>query len=275
MRWMRYEHEGEVGVGRVDGGRVRPVATRDLMEVIRGEGTTVAGDPLSLDEVRALAPIERPPNIVCIGLNYRDHAEESGQPSPEQPVVFSKFSGSVTGSGATVRIPPATKQVDYEAELVAVIGRRAKDVPESEALDHVFGYMNGNDVSARDLQFLDGKQWTLGKSPDTFAPMGPYLVTADEVGDPQDLSVRCVLNGEVVQSGHTSQMIFPVARLVSYLSSLTTLRPGDVIMTGTPAGVGFGRNPQLWMKPGDVVDVEVEGLGVLTNPIEANQREPR
>ena len=271
MRWIRYEYEGEVKVGRVADGQVQPVSAEGMLEVIKGEGLESAGYPVALEDVRSLAPLAPPSNIVCIGLNYRDHAEESGQPIPAQPVVFSKFSNSVAGSGETIRIPPVTQQVDYEAELAAVIGKPARNVSESDALSYVFGYTNGNDVSARDLQFLDGKQWTIGKSVDTFGPMGPYLVTTDEVGDPQNLSVRCMLNGEVVQDGHTSQMIFSVAKLVSYLSSVMTLMPGDVIMTGTPAGVGFGRSPQLWMKPGDVVSVEVEGLGTLTNPIEAEQ----
>jgi 2-keto-4-pentenoate hydratase/2-oxohepta-3-ene-1,7-dioic acid hydratase in catechol pathway len=269
MKWISYEQGESVRVGRVEDGRVQPVAARDMLEVIRGEGLDPVGSPIPLDEVRVLAPITRPPNVIAIGLNYRDHAEESNNPVPEQPVVFSKFSNSVIGTGETIRIPPVTEQVDYEAELTVVIGRPARNVPESEALDYVFGYMNGNDVSARDLQFLDGKQWVRGKSIDTFGPMGPYLVTADEVPDPQNLSIRCTLNGEVVQDGHTSEMIFSVAKLVSYLSGTQTLAPGDAIMTGTPAGVIFGREQQDWLKPGDVVVVEVEGLGTLINPLAA------
>ena len=270
MRWMSYEHEDDARVGCVEDGHVRPVHARDMLEVIRGEGLDYTGDAMPLDMVRPTAPVTTPPSIICIGLNYKDHAEESGIPAPEQPVVFAKFSSAVTGTGEAVRIPPVTTQVDYEAELAVVIGRETRDVPESEALDYVFGYANANDISARDLQFLDGKQWTLGKSIDTFGPMGPYLVTADEVGDPQDLSVRCALNGEIVQDGHTSKMIFSVAELISYLSSTMTLCPGDVILTGTPAGVIFGRSDaQNWLRPGDVVSVEVEDLGTLTNPITA------
>lgn len=269
MKWVTFEHQAEVKVGRVEDGKVQPVEAKEMLQLIRGEGRDVAGDPVSLDEVRLLAPVPVPPNVIAIGLNYRDHAEESQAAVPGQPVVFNKFSNTIVGSGETVRIPPATEQVDYEAELAAVIGKPARNIPESEALEYVFGYMNANDVSARDLQFLDGKQWAIGKSVDTFGPTGPYLVSADEVPDPQNLSVRCTVNGEIVQDGHTSKMIFPVAKLVSYLSSTMTLRPGDVIMTGTPAGVIFGRDEKVWLGPGDVMEVEVEGLGTLTNPLQS------
>jgi 2-keto-4-pentenoate hydratase/2-oxohepta-3-ene-1,7-dioic acid hydratase in catechol pathway len=160
------------------------------------------------------------------------------------------------------------KEPDYEAELAVVIGREAKNVPVEEALDHVFGYMNSNDVSARDLQRSEGGQWTRAKSIDTFGPMGPYIVTRDEVPDPQNLSIRCILNGEIMQDGTTSKMIFPVAELISFLSHGTTLEPGDVIMTGTPPGVGMARDPQVWLKAGDEVSIEIEGLGTLTNPVE-------
>jgi 2-keto-4-pentenoate hydratase/2-oxohepta-3-ene-1,7-dioic acid hydratase in catechol pathway len=174
----------------------------------------------------------------------------------------------VIGPGETIRIPPIIGQADYEAELAVVVGRAARNVPESEALDYVFGYMNANDVSSRDLQFSEGGQWTRSKSIDTFCPLGPYIATRDEVPDPQDLSIRCVLNGEVMQDGTTSKMIFSVAELVSFLSQGMTLVPGDIIVTGTPPGVGSARDPQVWLKDGDEVTIEIEGLGTLTNPVE-------
>ncbi len=211
----------------------------------------------------------RPGKIVAIGLNYQDHAEETGGTAPEKPIVFAKYPNTVVGHGEAIRIPPITEQVDYEAELAVVIGRPARNVSEGEALDYVFGYTNCNDVSSRDLQFSEGGQWTRSKSIDTFCPLGPYLVTADEVPDPQDLSIRSVVNGEVMQDSTTSNMIFTVAELISFLSTGMTLMPGDVIATGTPAGVGFVRDPKVFLKPGDEVTIEIEGLGTLTNPVEA------
>ena len=198
-----------------------------------------------------------------------DHAEETGAPIPEQPIVFSKYPNCLVGSGEPVVIPPITTKVDYEAELAVVIGRAARNGSEAEALDHVYGYTNANDVSARDIQLGEGGQWTRGKAIDTFCPLGPYLVTRDEIEDPQNLFIRCTLNDKIVQDGSTSKMIFSVAELVAFLSTGMTLEPGDVIITGTPPGVGMARDPQLWMKPGDNVTVEIEGLGALTNPVEA------
>jgi 2-keto-4-pentenoate hydratase/2-oxohepta-3-ene-1,7-dioic acid hydratase in catechol pathway len=190
-------------------------------------------------------------------------------PLPPRPVVFSKFTTAVIAAGEPIMMPASSRQVDYEAELAVVIGERAKNVSETEALDYVFGYANSNDVSARDLQFSEGGQWTRSKSIDTFLPLGPYVATRDEIPDPQDLYIRAILNGETVQDGTTSKMIFSVAELVSFLSRGMTLEPGDVIITGTPPGVGMARDPQLWMKPGDEITIEIEGLGTLTNPVEA------
>lgn len=243
-----------------------------MLEVMRGKGLEPAGEAVPLEEVRLLAPIPAPPNIICIGLNYRDHAEESKMAIPDKPVVFAKFTNSIASPDDPVIIPTGTRKADYEAELVAVIGKETKDVAEDAALDHVFGYMNGNDISARDLQQGDAAgQWSVGKSPDTFGPIGPYLVTADEVGDPQDLSVRLIRNGEVVQDGHTRDMIFTVAEIVSHLSKTQTLVPGDIIMTGTPAGVilGYPEDERDWLKAGDEMTVEITGLGSLTNPVKA------
>ena len=227
------------------------------------------GDVISRNEVRICAPVPRPGKIICIGLNYRDHAAESGMPIPSSPVIFSKFSTCVIGPDQPIVIPQGSVESDYEAELAFVIGRRAKNVRRDDALDHVFGYTNFNDVSARDFQFADG-QWQRGKSCDTFAPMGPYLATTDEIPDPQDLTIKLRLNGETMQDSNTDQMVFGVAELVEFLSRFIILEPGDVIATGTPPGVGFARKPPVYLKAGDIAEVEIEGLGVLSNPVTAS-----
>jgi 2,4-diketo-3-deoxy-L-fuconate hydrolase len=263
---------GAPKVGHIEDGGIVPLGGGSLLEYIvhgRGPDRQPGGEAVSLDEASLHPPVARPGKIVAIGLNYEDHAEETGAPIPDKPVVFGKYPNTIIGPGAPIRIPPITEQVDYEAELAVVIGRTAKNVSESEALDYVFGYANSNDVSARDLQFSEGGQWTRSKSIDTFLPLGPYVVTRDEIPDPQDLYIRAILNGETVQDGTTSKMIFSVAELVSFLSRGMTLEPGDVIITGTPPGVGMARDPQLWMKPGDEITIEIEGLGTLTNPVEA------
>jgi 2-keto-4-pentenoate hydratase/2-oxohepta-3-ene-1,7-dioic acid hydratase in catechol pathway len=202
--------------------------------------------------------------IICVGLNYRRHAAESGMPVPTSPVLFPKYNNALAAAGEAVPLPTNAVQYDYEAELAVVIGRRARDVSEDQALSYVLGYSNANDVSARDLQFRTN-QWMLGKTLDKFLPIGPYLVTADEVGDPQKLSIRCWLNGELRQNSNTADMVFPVAYLVSYLSQYLTLEPGDIIVTGTPEGVISGMKNPVWMKPGDETAVEVGELGRLTN----------
>ena len=209
--------------------------------------------------------ITRPGKIVCVGLNYHDHAEEGGQDLPKAPLLFAKWPNTLIGDGDPVVLPPESTQVDYEAELGVVIGTKAKRVSERDALDHVAGYICVNDVSARDLQFADG-QWTRGKSPDTFCPVGPRLVPRDEIADPQALAIRCIVNGEALQDSSTAQMIFSVAEIIAYTSQIITLEPGDLIATGTPAGVGVFRDPKVLLKDGDEVSVEIEGLGTLTNP---------
>ena len=217
-----------------------------------------------------LAPIARPGKVICIGLNYRDHAEETGAEIPSEPVCFCKFSSSVIGPEQPIRLPQVATKVDYEAELVVVIGKAGKNIAESDALEYVAGYANGHDVSARDWQIgRPGGQWLLGKTPDTFAPIGPWLVTADEVPNPHQLSIELRLNGEVMQQSTTAEFIFTVQQLIAHLSQLVTLEPGDVIFTGTPPGVGMARDPQVFLQPGDVVEVEVAGLGVLRNPVVA------
>jgi 2-keto-4-pentenoate hydratase/2-oxohepta-3-ene-1,7-dioic acid hydratase in catechol pathway len=264
--------EGAPKVGYIDDGEIHALGHGSLLEYImhgRDADRQPGGEPVALEEARLHAPIARPAKIVAIGLNYEDHAAETGAEIPEKPIVFAKYPNTIVGPGEPIRIPPITEQVDYEAELAVVIGRRARNVPESEALEYVFGYANANDVSSRDLQFSEGGQWTRSKSIDTFLPLGPYVATRDEVPDPQDLYIRAILNGEVVQDGTTSKMIFSVAELLSFLSTGMTLEPGDIIITGTPPGVGMARDPQLWMKPGDEVTIEIEGLGALTNPVEA------
>lgn len=219
-------------------------------------------------EGRLLAPIPAPGKVICIGLNYRDHAAESGQPIPTEPICFSKFSSAVIGPETPIQLPAVAHKVDYEAELVVIIGRRGKNIPREQALSYVAGYTNGNDVSARDWQIgRPGGQWMMGKTPDTFAPLGPYLVTPDEIADPHLLSIQLRLNGVTLQNSNTKELIFKVDELIAHLSQLITLEPGDVIFTGTPPGVGAARQPPIFMKPGDVAEVEIAGLGVLKNPV--------
>jgi len=217
---------------------------------------------------RLRAPIPSPGKVICIGLNYRDHALESGKPIPTEPVCFSKFSHCVVGPGATIELPAVAHKVDYEAELVVVIGRKGKNISAEDSRAYVAGYMNGNDVSARDWQLgRPGGQWMLGKTPDTFAPTGPYLVTADEIADPHNLAIRLRLNGETMQDSRTSELIFSIDQLIAHLSQLITIEPGDLIYTGTPPGVGNARKPPVYLQPGDQVEVEIEGLGTLQNPV--------
>ena len=215
-------------------------------------------------------PIDRPQKIVCIGLNYRDHAEEQGTELPAAPLLFAKWPNTLIGPGEPIVIPPITKQVDYEAELGVVIGERVRRASVENALEAVAGFLCLNDVSARDLQFSDG-QWVRGKSLDTFCPVGPELVPAADVPDPQALAIRAVVNGEVLQDSHTSNMIFTVAEIVAHVSRAITLEPGDLIATGTPAGVGAFREPPVWLEPGDEVTIEIEGVGALTNPVRAGR----
>jgi 2-keto-4-pentenoate hydratase/2-oxohepta-3-ene-1,7-dioic acid hydratase in catechol pathway len=216
--------------------------------------------------VKLLAPIPDPPKIVCIGLNYRDHAAESGVAIPKEPILFSKFTSALIGHEEAIVLPAVSTEVDYEAELVIVVGRRGKPRSLEEAKDFIAGYTVGHDVSARDWQLQkEGKQWTIGKTFDTFAPCGPVLVTADEVSNPQALPIRLRLNGQTMQDSNTQQMIFGPAELLLYLSQVFTLEVGDLIFTGTPPGVGFARKPPVFLKAGDTVEVEIEGLGLLRN----------
>ncbi|NUQ64812.1 MAG: fumarylacetoacetate hydrolase family protein [Pirellulales bacterium] len=238
----------------------------------RAEAALAAGQPMALESVKLTAPIPRPEKIICIGLNYADHAREGGHELPPVPVVFAKFSSAASAHERPIVLPRVSQEVDYEAELVAVIGVGGRYIPKEEALAHVAAYCCGNDVSARDWQLKrPGGQWLLGKSFDTFAPFGPALVTADEVADPGNLRIQLRLNGKVMQSSNTNQLIFPVAELIACVSSVCTLVPGDIVFTGTPSGVGFALAPQVFLKPGDVTEVEIEGLGVLRNPVVADK----
>ena len=211
--------------------------------------------------------LDLPQKIVCVGLNYRDHAEEQGVELPERPLLFAKWPNTLIAAGEAIRIPSISKNVDYEAELGVVIGRRASQVSVDDALEVVRGYVVANDVSGRDLQFSDG-QWVRGKSLDTFLPVGE-LVPASEVPDPQSLPIRAILNGQTMQDSNTSNQIFGVAEVIAFVSQAITLEPGDLIITGTPAGVGAFRTPPVWLQPGDEITIEIDGLGRLTNPVVA------
>lgn len=246
----------------------RALAAEAEADAARLDALRRSGVVLEREGVRLTSPVPRPGKVIAIGLNYKDHAAESKMELPEVPLVFSKFSSSVVGPDEPVVLPEGSEQCDYEAELGVVVGRVAQRVDEARAMDCVLGYTCVNDVSARDFQFADG-QWQRGKSPDTFCPVGPYVATTDEVPEPERLAIRFRLNGETLQDSNTDQLIFGVAALVSYLSRFTTLEPGDLISTGTPPGVGFARKPPVYIRPGDRMEVEIEGLGVLANPVSA------
>lgn len=225
-----------------------------------------AGSTLKLKDVKLEAPIQNPGKIICIGLNYRDHAAESNAPIPPHPIVFAKYANTVLAPGEPIVLPKNSQQVDYEAEFGVVIGKRARHVNEANALNYVGGYLPFHDVSARDYQ-MRTSQWSMGKTFDTFAPYGPALTTADEITDPQTLDIQLSINGEVLQKSNTSNLIFTVQQLIADLSSVMTLEPGDIIATGTPGGVGAARKPPRWLRPGDVVRIEIEKLGALENPV--------
>ena len=250
------------------GGEGARAALAEFVRRAGGAGTEGAAWLRSEDDLRFGPCVPQPGKIVCVGLNYRRHAEESGAAIPETPVLFSKFNNVLAAHGEPVPLPAVATQYDYEVELGVVIGRTARNVAEAEALDYVFGYCAANDVSARDLQSRTS-QWLLGKTLDKFLPLGPYLATADEVADPQALRLRCWLNGELRQDSSTADMIFGVAELIAYTSRHFPLDPGDIIITGTPEGVILGMAEKQWMKPGDEVVVEVERLGRLSNAMVA------
>jgi 2-keto-4-pentenoate hydratase/2-oxohepta-3-ene-1,7-dioic acid hydratase in catechol pathway len=297
MRLYTFEHDGEERIGAEQDGRIIDLALahgllhsddpfpRTLIDLLRGgdESMALARKALgfaasrgmhvdhALDDVRLRAPIPRPGKILCSGINYRGHFEENpGAKLPETPFFFSKVPSAVIGPGDSIVHPKLTRQLDYEVELAVVIGRTLRRAEEGEAMDAVAGYTILHDVSARDVQFKDN-QITLGKNFDTFAPMGPCLVTVDEVPDPGNLRLRSSVNGKVLQDGSTRDWVFPLPRLLASLSAVMTLEPGDVVSTGTPAGVGVFRKPQVFLRPGDVVVLEIEGIGRLENPVVAEE----
>jgi acylpyruvate hydrolase len=241
-----------------------PPEQRDAVAQAAHEDLETAGMPLS--QVKLGPPIPDPEKILCMGLNYRDHAAESGMDLPKKPVFFAKFRNSLVGPHDQIVLPEASEKVDYEAELAVVIGRRCRNVDVADALGCVAGAMPFNDVSARDLQ-LEVPQWTMGKAIDTFAPCGPALVLMDEIDDLQSLGIRARVNGDTLQEANTSLMVFTVAEAIAFLTRVMTLEPGDIIATGTPAGVGQARQPPVWLGSGDVVEIEIDGLGATRNPV--------
>jgi len=276
MRFVTFEQAGRRYAGVVLKEQVVSLAGAgfsDLLSVLQG-GTEalakveafMAKAPAAtpLESLKLCAPLPDPPKILCMGLNYRDHAMEANLEVPGCPVIFAKYSNTVIGSGDKIVLPRNSRKPDYEAEFGFVIGKRARHIKADDWREYVFGYMNCNDVSARDVQTAVS-QWTMGKNFDTFAPMGPYLVSADEIEDPHNLNISLTLNGETMQSSNTRELIFRIPETVEFLSSVMTLEPGDVVLTGTPAGVGFSHRPPKWLKPGDEVVVRVEGLGELRN----------
>jgi acylpyruvate hydrolase len=279
MRIARISKNGTVGIAIQQGGETRAVfgdAALNDVDALIATGTladaaaqVTKGDVVDMAIVDYLPPLVRPPKIICLGLNYRDHAEESGLGIPEFPVLFGRFASSLIGHNAPIILPKVSSDLDYEAEMVAVVGAGGKNIAESDALKHIMGYSIFNDASIRDYQ-LRTPQWTAGKNFDNTGAFGPWLVTADEIpAGGAGLKIECRLNGAVMQSSNTSNLIFDVAKTVHLLSTFMTLEAGDVLVMGTPGGVGLARTPPVWMKAGDVCEVEIEGLGTLSNPIVA------
>jgi 2-keto-4-pentenoate hydratase/2-oxohepta-3-ene-1,7-dioic acid hydratase in catechol pathway len=276
---MGYTEPGVLIEGEAIG--IRGAGFEDITSVIAGGADAMdrvsrwlhnppGRDRMEASKATLAAPVLRPPKIICIGLNYRDHAIESNLPIPETPTMFAKFPTAVIGPGAPIVLPKASAKPDYEAEFGVVIGKGGRYIPEERWREHVFGYTIVNDVSARDFQMATS-QWMIGKTFDTFAPIGPAIVTADEIEDPHNLAISLELSGDIMQSSNTSNLIFKIPRLIAYLSSVFTLEPGDIIATGTPSGVGFARTPPRYLKPGDEVRVRVEGIGELYNPVIAEE----
>ncbi len=279
MKLVSYQHQKQTSVGVLAGGMVYPLGSStfpDMIAVIENGDAALqaAGKAVSssagtpVEEVRLLAPIARPPRIFCIGLNYASHAAESQMKVQEVPTVFMKLASSVVGPDATVILPRNSTQPDYEAELAVVIAKPGYRIPATEWQGYVFGYTILNDVSARDVQ-LATSQWTLGKSFPTFTPLGPAIVTADEITDPHTLDIRLTLDGEVMQNSNTRNLIFRIPQLIEYISAQTPLEAGDIISTGTPEGVGLGRKPQRWLQPGEEMVISIQNLGELRNRIAA------
>jgi acylpyruvate hydrolase len=256
-------------LGLLHGGERSMRAARRALEFAeRLSAANLAEMSHPVSDVDFHAPIPRPGKVVCVGLNYRSHLAEIGEPTPKYPILFDKPGTSIVGHGQSIVLPRVSREVDYEGELAVVVGRRGKYIPEEDALAYVAGYTCANDVSANDIEFRTS-QWTSGKMLDTFCPLGPALVTADEIPDPGSLRLKTLVNGRTVQDESTSDMIFSVPFLISYVSSLATLEPGDMILTGTPAGIGCNQKPQVFLRAGDRISVRIEGVGTLTNPVMA------
>ncbi|MEE2781527.1 MAG: fumarylacetoacetate hydrolase family protein [Planctomycetota bacterium] len=262
----------------VDLSQADPTLPRSALELlcigpsIRSDLAALAAraEPLAQVPSRLLPPVMRPGKILCVGLNYRDHARETGQPIPDEPLIFNKLPSSLLGHGEAIVLPEASHKIDFEAELVIVIGKRGRHIAPDAAYQYIAGYCCGNDISARDWQKeKPGGQWLLGKSFDTFAPLGPWVVSAEEIEDPGNLDIVCRVNGKTMQNSSTSNLIFPVPQLIGYISRVCTLEPGDLLFTGTPAGVGVARSPAVFLQSGDRVEVEIERIGVLSNGVVA------
>jgi 2-keto-4-pentenoate hydratase/2-oxohepta-3-ene-1,7-dioic acid hydratase in catechol pathway len=237
--------------------------------ISRAQAALNIGKHLPQNQYLSAPPIPNPEKIICIGLNYADHARETNVQPPLVPVVFNKFPTALSADGRPIVLPKVSNEVDYEAELVVIIGQGGRHISRESAMQHIGGYCCGNDISARDWQIRKpGGQWLLGKSFDTFAPIGPAIITADEIPVPNNLNIQLRLNGRVMQDSNTKQLIFPIDQLISYISDVCTLSPGDLIFTGTPSGVGFARKPPIYLKTGDLLEVEIEKIGILKNPVE-------
>jgi 5-carboxymethyl-2-hydroxymuconate isomerase len=265
LRLCTYSDSGKSRAALVEGDALRPLEAADVLAVVRGAEVEPSDGVVPLAGAALVAPL-RPGKLIGIGLNYRDHAAESGAALPTEPLMFAKFPTAVTGPSGPIVMPGYTDELDYEGELAVVIGSEARNVPVDRALEHVFGYAVMDDVSARDRQRAE-PQWVRAKGGDTFAPFGPWITTADEVPDPQALRIRTWVNGDLRQDGNTADMVFPVAELVSYCSAQFTLEPGDVITTGTPAGVGMASAPEGYLRPGDRVRIEIDGLGAIEHDV--------
>jgi 2-keto-4-pentenoate hydratase/2-oxohepta-3-ene-1,7-dioic acid hydratase in catechol pathway len=280
MKFVRYRHADHVGLAARRADELVPLEqltssapkeTKALLAMgdqIPAWNAKLAAATAISESVEILVPIDNPEKIICVGLNYRDHALETGKQPPTEPVIFSKLPSALIASGTPIRLPSLSNQVDFEAELVVVIGREGRDIPEASAMDYVFGYACGHDVSSRDWQYHhSGGQWLLGKSFDTFAPLGPSITSKDEILDPGNLKIQMRINGDVMQDSSTGELIFSIPYLVHYLSQIFTLKAGDLIFTGTPAGVGVARKPQRFLQTGDRCEVSIEGLDSLVNPV--------
>lgn len=268
MKLATYTHKDRTRVGAVVDDRVYLTSELDTMQYMirRGLVPGKRNESLALEDVKLEPPL-RPGKIIAIGKNYAEHAKETGSEPPKAPIIFAKFPSAIIATGETITWSKSvTEEVDWEGELAVVIGKRARHVSEEDALQYVFGYTIANDVSARDLQNKIDAQWTRGKSLDTFCPLGPWIVTADELADPHQLSIKTSVNGKVMQDGNTKDFIFNVPTLISYCSRMFTLEAGDLILTGTPSGVGEGMKPPQYLKDGDVVEIEIQNIGKISNP---------